>query len=70
MNVRHPKAFLFSYDDLLTFTKEILNGALSGPGKLLTTESLFKMMKNAFYFILIALFILKIFRYCLGFLVM
>ena len=70
MNVRHPKAFLFSYDDLLTFTKEILKGALSGPGKLLTTESLFKMMKNAFYFILIALFILKIFRYCLGFLVM
>ena len=70
MNVRNPKAFLFSYDDLLTFTKEILKGALSGPGKLLTTESLFKMMKNAFYFILIALFILKIFRYCLGFLVM
>ena len=70
MNVRHPKAFLFSYDDLLTFTKEILKGALSGPGKLLTTESPFKMMKNAFYFILIALFILKIFRYCLGFLVM
>ena len=53
------KVFSFACDYLLTFTKEILKDALPGLRKLFPTESPFKMMKNAFYFILITLFILK-----------
>ena len=40
----------------------IHKGALSGLRKFLATESLLKMMKNAFYFTLQALFVLKIFK--------
>ena len=39
-----------------------LNGPLSGVIKFLATEKPFKMMKSAFYFILKALFVLKIFK--------
>ena len=39
-----------------------LKGALSGLTQPLITKNLFKMMKNAFYFTLKALFILKIFK--------
>ena len=37
--------------------------ALSGMRKFVATESPFKMMKNAFYFTLKALFFLKIFKF-------
>ena len=60
---------------LVTFTEEILNGnfifcamrikfkgALSGLGQSLSTETPLKLMKNAFYFTLKALFVLKIFK--------
>ena len=40
-----------------------LKGALSGLRQFLTTESPLKMMKNAFYFNLKALFVLKIFKF-------
>ena len=39
-----------------------LQGALSGLRQFLATESSLKMMKNAFYFTLQLLFILKIFK--------
>ena len=42
---------------------EIFKGALSGLRQLLATESSLKMIKNAFYFTLKALFILKIFQF-------
>ena len=38
-------------------------GAFSGLRQFLATESLLKMMKNAFYFTSKALFILKIFKF-------
>ena len=41
---------------------EIFKGALSGLRQFLATESPLKMMKNAFYFTLKALFVLKIFK--------
>ena len=49
----------------LTIT--IFKGALSGLKEFLATENPCKMMKNAFYFTLKTLFVLKIFRsqYCL-----
>ena len=40
-----------------------LKGALSGLRKFLATESPLKMMKNVFYFISKALFVLKIFKF-------
>ena len=40
-----------------------LKGALSGLRQFLATESPLKMMKNAFYFTLKALFVLKIFKF-------
>ena len=40
-----------------------LKGTLSGLKQFLATESLFKMMKNAFYFTLKAFFILKVFKF-------
>ena len=40
-----------------------LKGALSGLRQSLATENLLKMMKNAFYFTLKALFVLKIFKF-------
>ena len=41
----------------------ILKGALSGLRQLLTTESPLGMMKNAFYFSLKVLFVLKVFKF-------
>ena len=38
-------------------------GALSGLGQFLTTESSLKVMKNVFYFISEALFVLKTFKF-------
>ena len=40
-----------------------LKGALSGLRQFLATESFLKMMKNAFYFALKALVVLKIFKF-------
>ena len=40
-----------------------VKGALSGLRQFLETESLLKMMKNAFYFTSKALFVLKIFKF-------
>ena len=45
-------------------TLELLfNGPLSGLRQFLATESPLKMMKNAFYFTLKALFVLQIFNF-------
>ena len=44
-----------------------LKGALSGLRQFLATESLLKMMKNAFYFTSTALFVLKIFKFLTGY---
>ena len=41
----------------------ILKGALSGLRQFLATESTFKMMKNGFYFISKALFVLNILKF-------
>ena len=41
----------------------VVKGALSGLRQFLATESPLKMMKNAFYFILKALSVLKIFKF-------
>ena len=41
----------------------LLKGALSGLRKFLAIESPLKLMKNAFYFISKALFVLKIFKF-------
>ena len=43
--------------------KDHFKGPVSGLRQFLATESPFKMMKNAFYFTLKALFILKIFKF-------
>ena len=43
-------------------TTYMVKVAVSGLRQLLATESPWKMMKNAFYFILKALFVLKIFK--------
>ena len=45
-------------------------GALLGLTQFLATESPLKMMKNAFYFILKAFFVLRYSKFCLNFLVM
>ena len=47
----------------LTKSKETIKGPLSGLRQFLTTESPFKIMKNAFYFTLEALFVLEIFLF-------
>ena len=46
-----------------------LKGALSGLRQFSAAESPLKMMKNAFYFTSKALFVLKVFQFCLDFLV-
>ena len=43
--------------------RSCLKGTLSGLGQYLTNESPLKVMKNAFYFTLKALFVLKIFKF-------
>ena len=43
--------------------KNVVKGTLSGLRKFLKAESSLKMMKNAFYFTLKALFALKIFTF-------
>ena len=45
------------------FLPILLKGTLSGRREFLITESPLKMMKNAFYFTLKAIFVLKIFRF-------
>ena len=47
----------------MNYTKVNIKGALSGLRQVLASESPFKKMKNAFYFTLKALFILKIFNF-------
>ena len=46
-----------------TSYKENFKGALSNLRQFLATESLLKMMRNALYFTLEALFVLKIFKF-------
>ena len=43
--------------------KNVVKGTFPGLRKFLTAESSLKMMKNAFYFTLKALFALKIFKF-------
>ena len=45
----------------------MFKGALSGLRQFLATERRLKMIKNAFYFTSKALFVLKIFKFCLDF---
>ena len=54
---------LWKSDILSEDTGHRLKGALSGLIQVLATESPLKMMKNAFYFTLKALFVLKIFKF-------
>ena len=55
--LRQCKTFLF-YSDCVK-----VKGGLSGLRQILEPESPLKLMKNAFYFILKALFVLKIFKF-------
>ena len=48
---------------LVEITINLIKGPLSGLRQFLTTESLLKMMENTYYFMLRALFILKIFTF-------
>ena len=57
-----PETF-FSYAMQNANIIPLLKGALSGLRQFLATESLLKMIKNAFYFTLKAIFILKIFKF-------
>ena len=45
---------------------ETFKSALPGLTQIMATESPLKMMKNAFYFILKAIFVLKIFKFLYG----
>ena len=47
----------------LLFSILMFKGALSGLKQFLANETLLKMMRNAFYFTLKTLFVLKIFRF-------
>ena len=55
--------FLKNIFQRLCFWKEIVKGTLSGLRQILVAKSPFKMMKNAFYFTLKAIFILEIFKF-------
>ena len=55
------KLFLFK-GALSGLTQFLFKGALSGLKRFLATESLLKVMKNAFYFTSKALSVLKIFK--------
>ena len=46
-----------------SFCRRYIKGAVSGLRQVLGTESPLKMIKNAFYFTLKALFVLKIFKF-------
>ena len=63
----HPdKCYLvLSGSDVKTINvrNHTIKAALSGLRQFVTIESPLKMMKNAFYFILKALFVLKIFKF-------
>ena len=62
-----------SPDSLMLQSSKLLGtikGALSGLRQFLATERPLKIMENAFYFTLKALFVLKIFRFSLECLVM
>ena len=58
------KGRVFSHNKKLGVSGKVIcvKGALSGLTQVLATESPLKMVKNAFYFILKAPFILKIFK--------
>ena len=62
---RYPfsRYFLVELDTLKKFFSFVVKDALSGLRQFLATESPLKMMKNAFYFTLKALFILKMFKF-------
>ena len=65
--INYSTIILFSQKSSIIFSP--FKGALSGLRQLLATEGPLKMMKNASYFTLKALFILKIFKFCPNFLV-
>ena len=48
---------------------KIFKGALSGLRQFLATESTLKMMKNVFYYTSKDFFVLKIFKFCVDFLI-
>ena len=60
MPLRSGKQFLVS---LIGSNRLMFKGAVSGLRQFVATESALKIMKNAFYFTLKALFVLKIFKF-------
>ena len=56
------KVFMKLHKSLLLIAN-LVKGAALGLGQFLATESLWKLMKDAFYFVLKALFVLKIFKF-------
>ena len=58
----HVRKYVINYSFCSTMPiKQLLKGPLSGLEQLLKTESPLKVIKNAFYFMLKALFVLEIF---------
>ena len=55
---------------MIKYPLKIFEGTLSGLRQLCEAENPLKKMKNPFYFTSKALFLLKILRFCLVFLVM
>ena len=62
---RFVRIFFLFVNDFVHIKKVLINfkGALSGLRQFLANESPLKMMENTFYFILKALFVLKIFKF-------
>ena len=58
--MRIPK---FQHKAVIYYICYLVKGAPSGLKQFLATENTLKMMKNAFYLILKALFVLKIFKF-------
>ena len=55
--------FAESFLQVVLFTNLRFKGALSSQTQYLATESPLKMMKNAFYFILFQLVVLRVFKF-------
>ena len=54
---------LFLHHTVMSNSSLLSNGVLSGRRQFLAAESPLKMMKNAFYFTLKVLFVLKVFKF-------
>ena len=61
--IRLQKIALGSFSDHIKYYIVNIKGVLLGLSKFLTTESLFKMMKNALHFTLKSFFVFKLFKF-------